>query len=101
MTYGRLAINLGIRYDQEKSIVRDLNIPAALFLPQYLPAVKLDKFDPGVSWKVFSPRLSVSYDLFGNGKDVVKVSIARYGSQSGNTIADFINPLGISEIDVI
>ncbi len=101
VTYGRLAINLGIRYDQESSIVKNLNIPASLWLPQYMPALQVSELDPDVQWKVFSPRLSLSYDLFGNGKDVVKLAIARYGSQSGNNLADWISPLGWTEIDVL
>jgi hypothetical protein len=100
MTRGRVAINLGLRYDQESSLVKNLNIPASSWLPQYMPAVNLDKFDPGVKWKVFSPRFSLSYDISGTGKDVLKLSLARYGSQSGNNLADFINPLGWTEIDL-
>jgi hypothetical protein len=101
VTYGRLAINLGLRYDQESCLVKDLDIPASPWLPTYMPALQIDKLDPGVQWKTLSPRLSLSYDLFGNGKDVLKLAIARYGSQSGNNLADFINPLGWTEIDVL
>ena len=101
MTYGRLAINLGLRYDQESCVVKDLNIPASPWLPQYLPALSVKEFDPGVKWKVFSPRVSLSYDLFGNGKDVIKLAIARYGSQSGTNLSFFISPLGWTEIDVV
>lgn len=98
ISVGRFTFNLGLRYDQEKSIVKDLDIPAALYLSQYMPAVKIDEFDPGVKWQVLSPRFSVSYDIFGNGKDVIKFSVARYGSQSGNYMADFINPVGFTWI---
>lgn len=101
ITFGRLALNLGLRYDQEMSIVKDLSIPASPWLPKYMPALQIDKFDPGVQWKIFSPRFSLSYDLFGNGKDVIKLAAARYGSQSGNNLADWINPLGWTEIDVL
>ncbi len=101
VTIGRLTLNLGIRYDQEKSYVKDVNIPANMWLPTYMPAVNLDKFDPGVKWTVFSPRFSLTYDLFGTGKDVIKISVARYGSQSGETMADFINPVGFTEIDML
>ncbi|NIM91104.1 MAG: hypothetical protein GTO17_09170 [Candidatus Aminicenantes bacterium] len=101
MTFGRLAVNLGVRYDEEKSVVQDLNIPASLWLPQYMPALTIDEFDPGVKWSVLSPRLSFSYDLFGNGKDVIKLSISRYGSQSGNNMAYWINPLGFTAIQVL
>lgn len=101
MTFGRLVVNLGVRYDQESCLVKDLSIPASPWLPQYLAAIQVDTFDPGVKWKVWSPRLSLSYDLFGTGKDVIKLSLARYGSQSGNNLADWINPLGWTEIDVL
>ncbi|MGB2906352.1 MAG: carboxypeptidase regulatory-like domain-containing protein [Candidatus Aminicenantaceae bacterium] len=100
MTFGRVAVNLGLRYDYEKSLVKDVDIPASMFLSTYLPAVSIDEYDPGVNWSVLSPRLSLTYDLFGNGKDVLKFSAARYGSQSGETLADFVNPVGWSEIDV-
>jgi hypothetical protein len=100
MTFGRVAINLGLRYDQESSIVKNLNIPASPWLPQYMPAVKIDEFNPGVKWKVLSPRFSLSYDLTGEGKDILKLAFARYGSQSGNNLADFINPVGWTEIDL-
>lgn len=101
MTFGQFTINVGVRYDQEKSLVKDVNIPAAMWLPEFMPAVSIDEFDPGAKWSVLSPRLSLTYDLFGNGKDVIKLSIARYGSQSGNYLADFINPIGWTDIYVL
>jgi len=101
VTFGKLAMNLGLRYDQEKSLVKNVDIPASVWLPQYMPAVKIDKYDPGVKWSVFSPRLSLTYDLFGTGKDILKLSLARYGSQSGNNLADRVNPVGWTEIDLL
>ena len=101
LTFGRVAVNLGLRYDYEKSTVKDVDIQASPWLTNYMPAVQVDEIDPGASWSIFSPRFSISYDLFGNGKDVIKLSVARYGSQSGNNIADYVNPVGWTEIDVI
>ena len=62
MTFGRLALNLGVRYDEEKSLVKDVDIPASPWLPEFMPAVQIDEYDPGVKWQVFSPRLSLTYD---------------------------------------
>ena len=101
ITVGRFAVNFGLRYDQEKSLVKDANIPASPWLPQFMPAVSLDEFDPGAKWTVFSPRFSVAYDLFGTGKDVIKFSVAQYGSQSGNDLANNINPIGWTWIDAL
>lgn len=100
-SFGRVALNLGLRYDYEKSIVKDINVPAARFMSDYLPAVQLDEYDPGINWSVFSPRLSLTYDITGDGKTVVKLAAARYGSQSGNNIADHINPIGFAQIDLL
>ena len=44
------------------------------------------------TWKDFSPRVGVAYDLFGNGKTAVKWSIARYVSADGVSTAAANNP---------
>ncbi|MDH7513392.1 MAG: carboxypeptidase regulatory-like domain-containing protein [Clostridiales bacterium] len=100
-TFGRLTFNLGLRYDMESSVVSEYEIPASPWLPKYMPALKVSEIDPGVKWKTLSPRLSLVWDIFGTGKDIIKFSVARYGSQSGFGLADFINPVGWTEIDVI
>ncbi|MCK7518286.1 MAG: hypothetical protein MZV64_11460 [Ignavibacteriales bacterium] len=46
-------------------------------------------------------RLSLVYDITGDGKNLIKFSASRYGSQSGFGMAGFINPVGWTEIDVI
>lgn len=100
-TFGRLAVNLGVRYDRESSVVNQYDIPASPWLPQYMQTLKVKEIDPGVKWGTLSPRLSLVWDIFGTGKDLVKFSVARYGSQSGFGLADFINPVGWTEVDVI
>ncbi len=100
-TIGRLALNLGLRYDVEASVVSEYEIPASPWLPQFMPALKVSEIDPGIKWKTWSPRVSLVWDIFGTGKDLFKLSVARYGSQSGFGLADFINPVGWTEIDVI
>ena len=100
MTFGKLAVNVGIRYDYEQSKVKDAAIPASPWLPAYMPALSVDEIDPGVTWSRISPRMSLIYDLTGDGKNVIKVSAARYGSQGGFDLAYYINPLGWREIDL-
>ncbi len=50
------------------------------------------------SFKSFSPRFSLTYDFSGNGKNVLKFSVARYGSRVGTSIAYPILPT--REIDI-
>jgi len=100
-TFGRLALNLGVRYDVESSVVNAYEIPGSPWLSQYMQTLSVSEIDPGVKWKTLSPRLSLVWDIFGTGKDILKLSVARYGSQSGFGLADFINPVGWTEVDVI
>ena len=100
MTFGKLAVNVGIRYDYEQSKVKDAAIPASPWLPNWLPALTAAEIDPGVTNRRFSPRLALIYDITGDGKNVIKVSAARYGSQLGFNYAYFVNPLGWREIDL-
>ena len=100
MSFGRLAVTLGLRYDVEKSIVANVNQPAAPFLSNYLVGLSIDKFDPGMSSKVLSPRLGFVYDITGDGKNVIKLNLARYGSQTGYEYANFLNPVPWAEIDL-
>jgi len=101
MTFGKLAVNVGLRYDTEKSMVKNEIVPASPWLPQYMQALSIDELDPGAKWTVLSPRANLIYDIFGNGKDVIKLSVARYGSQSGFGFGYYSNPLGWTEVDVL
>jgi hypothetical protein len=100
LSFGRLAVTLGLRYDMEKSIVGSVNQPAAPFMSNYLVNLSIDKFDPGMRSKIFSPRLGFVYDITGDGKNVIKLNLARYGSQTGYEYAGFLNPVPWAEIDL-
>jgi hypothetical protein len=62
--------------------------------------MEIAEYDPGISSKILSPRFSLVYDLFGNGKDLIKLNLARYGSQTGYEFAGFLNPAPWGEIDL-
>jgi hypothetical protein len=75
-TLRNLTLNLGIRYDYFNSYVPEHvlgpgpNVPTrnVTFAPVYdVP-----------NWKNTSPRLGVSYDLFGNGRTAIKATAGRY-----------------------
>lgn len=100
LSFGRLAVTLGLRYDVEHSYVGNVTQPAAPFLSNYLVELSLDKFDPGIRSKIISPRLSLVYDISGDGKNVIKLNLARYGSQSGYQFSGFLNPVPWAEIDL-
>jgi hypothetical protein len=84
-TIGRATINAGLRYDQFIGEVHDEDLPAG----RWNPAAHFDGFQVQ-NWKDVSPRLGLAYDLFGNGKTAVKVSLARYvnGEAAGTAAAN-------------
>ncbi len=86
-TFRRLTVNYGVRID-----TIDTGYPAQHELATaYFPA---RDFAAGsvVRWRDWSPRLGVSYDLFGNGKTALKASDSRYVNWEATTITNSANP---------
>ena len=100
MTWGKFSLNIGLRYDIEDARCRNEHQPAAPLLSQYLGDISLSEVKPQKTLNTFSPRLSLIYDLTGDGKNVFKINLARYGSQNGYNLAYHINPVGWREIDL-
>ena len=72
-TVNRATINLGVRADFFNAFVEPQSLPAGPFVPA--------REFPGVydvpNWKDVSPRLGVSYDVFGDGKTAIKANLGR------------------------
>lgn len=56
-------------------------MPVNPFFPALMPAVDFKGADAGVTWTDLSPRVSVTYDLTGDGENVVSSSSATYYGQ--------------------
>ena len=87
MTFKRATITLGGRYEyiseqvtgQPAQSGRFVNIPA--FGDIQMP-----------TWKSFSPRTSIVYDLMGNGKTAIRFGYNRFGVAATTTIASLYDP---------
>jgi hypothetical protein len=74
-TLDRWTLTLGVRYDQFKTSFEEQNIgPGHLFPNRNLTLPAQSNLD----WKDITPRFGAVYDLFGNGRTALKVSLNKY-----------------------
>ena len=106
-TFGKLTATLGVRYDKEQGHLNPVTSPGIYWVEQnqyiftdWVPALTTPDKDAPAAYEVISPRLSLTYDITGDGKNVVKLAVARYGSQSGNDLSWQAWVGGNREIDV-
>ena len=88
-TLKRLTFNYGLRFDYLNGYVPAQHLDATQFLParDFAPVTGVPR------WKDLEPRLGVSYDLFGNSRTALKVSLSRYVEQGSYNIANDNNPV--------
>jgi hypothetical protein len=99
----RLTLNIGLRLDQFATSIPAQNKPADQFGPPWTPgatgnpnifvgaAQSFAQVDTG-SWWALAPRLGANWDVFGNGKTVIKGSFGKYNWTPGDDFAAPFNP---------
>jgi len=105
ITIGRFNAILGLRFDRQipfinaftiKSVIKDAPVWMNYVTPKttdilntLLPGIDVPAVDAtaadgsAYTWDVWSPRLGLTYDLNGDGKTIVKLSLSRYGDYMG------------------
>ena len=94
ITKGRITVNLGLRYDHQTpstgavllASVKSNSAWSAVFdtaamnaLVGDLPSLAVKAISSRYTWSTWSPRIGVSWDLKGDGRTVLKLSLAQYG----------------------
>lgn len=94
----RLTINVGLRYDEHRgnqppTFKAASSDPLAIALRPEIHGVRLDypEIKDIFTWRNLSPRLGISFDIFGDGKSSFK---AFYGQFPENLMIDWYKSLG-------
>jgi hypothetical protein len=87
-TLRRLTLTGGLRFDYYHAEVPAQAAPAATWIGARSFAAVPDV----PNWKDISPRVGVSYDLFGTGKTAIKASVSRYVTAQMYGFTDSISP---------
>ena len=94
ISFGRFNMNLGFRYDWNRgrreaatleTVVKDnpvwqknFTTAAADAINRILPSLNTQEVKAELAGKCFSPRFGFTYDMFGDGKTIAKLSLALY-----------------------
>jgi hypothetical protein len=83
-TRGRLTLQGGLRFEHLSAEFPDQQIGPNVLIPV---AIQFPARDSGVGVKDIMPRVGAAYDLFGNGRTAIKVSLGRYVTPTNSTEA--------------
>jgi hypothetical protein len=108
----RLTLTLGVRFDHFVGYAPAQSVPgnpdedfeksypgvqsAPTFANKWIGPREFARVDDIPNWNDINPRLGASYDLFGNGRTALKVSLGRYVAKTNVDVAQQLNPINTS-----
>jgi hypothetical protein len=92
ITFDRLTINLGVRWDQQYGNNNATVILGNPTFPDALPTVNYPGANQPFKWNDWQPRVGLTYAFGQNRTTVFKASYARYAEALGTNTTGQINP---------
>jgi Carboxypeptidase regulatory-like domain/TonB-dependent Receptor Plug Domain len=91
MTFDRLTLNAGVRWDKQSSSVKELAQAGNPLLPTLLPDITGQPANDAVVWKTVTPRIGATYALTESRKTIARASYAMFASQLNATAGSFLS----------
>ncbi|MEZ5286895.1 MAG: TonB-dependent receptor, partial [Vicinamibacterales bacterium] len=88
----RLTVNYGVRFDYNKQTV----VGQEAQIGRFANAPAYDSFQAVPTWKDVSPRLSVVYDLSGNGKTAVRAGFNKFVTAQTTGFSQLYSPTALT-----
>ncbi len=111
ISFGRLNLILGLRYTYQKPKIAAFTMTAVepehpvwqdyfsatatSAIDAVLPGLNVPDITGDYKWSFLSPRIGLTYDVFGDGKTIAKLSAAQYGDFMGTGEASYYEPMGL------
>jgi hypothetical protein len=90
----RFTVTYGVRFEFLKEEISATRRDAGRFVPaQDVAAITCQSLPGMTCWSSWSPRLGLTYDLFGDGKTALKASFGKYMTPDVSTFANLFNPI--------
>ena len=86
----RLTLNLGVRYDRQRSFLKEQTFAGSTEWPTIFPAATFSGIEVQ-QWNRVLPRVGGAYDLTGDGKTLLKGTFGVFGYVVGDSFAGRYN----------
>ncbi len=91
---GNLTINVGLRYDLQDGRNEAASVPAAVEVPDVLPAFSYPGAAAPFEWSTITPRVGVTYALGEERKTLLRGSFSQFPEQLSTANINRTNPAG-------
>ncbi|MEZ5314587.1 MAG: TonB-dependent receptor, partial [Thermoanaerobaculia bacterium] len=94
VSFSRLTLNGGLRYDLQEARNEQFTIDGNPAFPTLLPALTFSGQDAPYDWEDITPRLGATYALGEERKTLLRASFSQFAEQLGTGDISLLNPLG-------